>query len=135
MDKLRQNLFLADLSKVAGVRGPLADAVGGSSHNLHDALGDSEAIASIIRDRKLTIKHFTSKTESFESLRSRKQNPLLQADLVTPALAAKMGTLITCDQYLRFTQEEAAEWLKGLGAKGRQLKSCLEKRNVYAPHV
>ncbi len=103
---------------------------GGDSRNLHDALKDCEALVTILRAKSFTLESALQKARSFESVLSKRTNPLIKAKLITDAVARYMPAPMSCHDWLAMTEVELEEYLKNLGAKRPTIVTCIAKRRL-----
>ena len=77
------------------------------------------------------INSLCSGSRSIESVQQRSTNPLLRAGLVTEAVARKMSSQVTCEEYLAMTEEEISEMLLSSGIRQQSVNACLNKRKQF----
>ena len=65
-----------------------------------------------------------------ESILQKRTHPLLKAKLVTGTVAEKIG-MITCADYMKFSDEELIRFLKSHNVGKYSITICVKKRNKY----
>ncbi len=134
---LRRKVFTADIQKIFKCKGKLSSLLaecGGSAEqvaSLHDALGDCKALATILIHQKVSLDLICDNSRSLESAQQRVTNPLLRAGLITLVVANKLAQQMTCQEYLKLTDNELETMLKGTGLPTGSIKACLAKRKAY----
>ena len=99
---------------------------------MHDALYDCKAVLSLLEKKnKINFLTVMNNTRSLESLFDKASNPLLKAGFITDIIASKMTTKITCDEYLRMSDDEVYNMFAKIKLNKHSIKICIDKRNQY----
>ena len=135
---LRRKVFSADLKKLLnydGKMGALFIECGGSQQradSLHDALQDCRAMVdNILKYSNLSRTIICNGTRSLESVYGRSNNPLLKAGLITDNIARKLIRNMTCENYLKLSEEKLVQYLRDSGVSQYSIKICKAKRQQY----
>ena len=133
----RKNVFTCDAMSLMKLKGTLQSeflAHGGNEKDIvemHDALQDCKAVLSLLKKNNINFLNVMNNTRSLESLFDRATNPLLKAGFITDIIANKMTTQITCDEYLRMSEDEVYDMFTKIKLTQHSIKICIEKRNEY----
>ena len=133
LSTVRRKVFTADAQKLLQCKGKLSDALaqcGGTEAEilaLHDALQDCKAVAKLLKAKKVTMDALIGSSRSLEVVQQRDTNPLIRAGLITDAVANKMTSQMTCEQYLQMSDTALTNMPKALGVNAVLIRACLFK--------
>ena len=134
---MRKKLFTSDLKNICNFKGKLETIFGSNGgtqediDNLHDALADCKAVAKVAMNLRISFHTILMNIRSFESVYQKTTNPLLKASLITDTVAAIMGIQMTCEEYLKMSDQSLQAMLESFQVPPFSIATCLKKRRDY----